>query len=437
MKIVFIVLLLFIFLSCQRDNYPIPPVEPVNLTATAVSISEVNLAWTDRSTNESGFTIERRTGAEKFQKIISVEKDVTSFSDKGLLKNTLYTYRVFAFNVGGPSFTYTNEASAKTMDDIPVAIRNLTANAVSSNCIELTWSDRSINESGYKIERKIQDGTYSVIATLPANSIVYADTGLNESTLYFYRAYPFNDFRNASYSNEAFDTTMPDLKSDLLAYYSFSGNVLDSSGNNLHPDCTNCNSFTTDRKGNANRAYYFGGLNTIMVKDDDRLDSLPLTISLWFNYISSEQITINALISRYPRFQTRSWYILNLISNLQFYYSNSYPGNPNGGTISSSGSSQDSSFVVPNSGDGKWHHLAVVFHPVEGGHLYLDGTWVGSKPWVGTPGTVRDFSSPMYFGYLPTYPTTPESGHYIGKLDEIRIYNRALSASAIRSLSKQ
>jgi len=43
----------------------------------------------------------------------------------------------------------------------------------------------------------------------------------------------------------------------------------------------------------------------------------------------------------------------------------------------------------------------------------------------------------MYFGYLPTYPTTPESGHYIGKLDEIRIYNRVLSASAIRSLSKQ
>jgi hypothetical protein len=88
--------------------------EPSQLTATAVSHSQINLAWLDNSVNETSFRIERRTGADSIYAFIGTAgQNATSFSDSGLSANKTYFYRVRATNTTNVS-VYSNEASATT-----------------------------------------------------------------------------------------------------------------------------------------------------------------------------------------------------------------------------------------------------------------------------------------------------------------------------------
>lgn len=94
---------------------PALPNAPSGLTATAISNSRIDLAWTDNASNEDGFKIERCKGATctNFAQIATVGPNVTSFSNTGLAKNTSYRYRVLAYNTAGNS-GYSNIATAKT-----------------------------------------------------------------------------------------------------------------------------------------------------------------------------------------------------------------------------------------------------------------------------------------------------------------------------------
>jgi hypothetical protein len=94
---------------------PQPPAAPSNLDATAVSESQIDLTWTDNSTDEDSFEIQRRT-AGSFATIATVGADVTSYSDTGLSPETTYTYRVRAVNSVGDS-AWSNEASATTLEE--------------------------------------------------------------------------------------------------------------------------------------------------------------------------------------------------------------------------------------------------------------------------------------------------------------------------------
>ncbi|MEN6410289.1 MAG: S8 family serine peptidase [Anaerolineaceae bacterium] len=95
---------------------PAVPAAPTNLTATAVSKSQINLTWTDNASNETGFYIERCKGSTctNFVRIATVGANVTSFNNTGLSKGTAYRYRVQAYNAGGTS-AYSNIAAATTL----------------------------------------------------------------------------------------------------------------------------------------------------------------------------------------------------------------------------------------------------------------------------------------------------------------------------------
>ncbi len=101
---------------------PPPDGAPSGLGATAVSNAQINLSWTDGSTNESGFRIERCQGAgcTNFGQIASVAANATSYQNTGLAAGTTYNYRVRAFNNDGNS-DYSNTAGATTFDNPPVA----------------------------------------------------------------------------------------------------------------------------------------------------------------------------------------------------------------------------------------------------------------------------------------------------------------------------
>jgi YVTN family beta-propeller protein len=86
---------------------------PALLYANTASLSQINLSWTDTSTDEVGFRIERRTADGTFLEITTVGADTTFYSDTGLLPYTTYYYRVRAYNLSENS-PYSNQASATT-----------------------------------------------------------------------------------------------------------------------------------------------------------------------------------------------------------------------------------------------------------------------------------------------------------------------------------
>jgi uncharacterized delta-60 repeat protein len=94
---------------------------PSNLTATVFSSSRINLNWIDNSDNELGFKVERSTtaGANWIHRD-SVARNITVYADSGLMANTTYHYRVYAYNINGNS-AYSNIAFASTF---PTGINN-------------------------------------------------------------------------------------------------------------------------------------------------------------------------------------------------------------------------------------------------------------------------------------------------------------------------
>lgn len=90
------------------------PNAPSVLMATAQSASRINLSWTDNSSNETGFKIERKTGTGgTYVQIGTATANATSYNDLGLVASTAYYYRLRATNTIGDS-AYSTETSATT-----------------------------------------------------------------------------------------------------------------------------------------------------------------------------------------------------------------------------------------------------------------------------------------------------------------------------------
>lgn len=198
--------------EATSTTLPAPPAAPSGLSAVAASATQITLSWGDNSTNETGFKIERKTGAAgTYAQIGTVGAGVVAFNDTGLAANTAYYYRVRASNAGGDS-AYSNEANATTLNVAPAAPGALTATPVSTSQINLSWADNSTNETGFKIERKTgSGGTYAQIATVGQNVSTYSDTGLAATTAYFYRVRATNTVGDSAYSAEASGTTLANV----------------------------------------------------------------------------------------------------------------------------------------------------------------------------------------------------------------------------------
>lgn len=90
----------------------------------------------------------------------------------------------------------------------PASPTSLTGTLV-NNLVRLNWNDISNNESGFKIERKLLNGNFSVIGTVSANTTTYDDNSISTGQTYIYRVYSYNSAGNsASFTNE-FSISIP------------------------------------------------------------------------------------------------------------------------------------------------------------------------------------------------------------------------------------
>ena len=90
----------------------------------------------------------------------------------------------------------------------PSAPSGLKAATYSASRIDLTWTDNSGIESGFKVERSTSSGSgFSQIGTTAANDKTYSATGLASGTKYYFRVRAYNAAGNSGYSGVASATT--------------------------------------------------------------------------------------------------------------------------------------------------------------------------------------------------------------------------------------
>lgn len=127
-----------LLLACSDSNGPTlhPPAAPDGLSATASSITEIDLAWSDSASGVDGFRIEQAPGGPtSFAEIGTVATGVTAFQSTGLNAGTAYSYRVRAYNTAGSS-AYSNVATATTLDVVTDVDGTWTVQPVlSTDCI--------------------------------------------------------------------------------------------------------------------------------------------------------------------------------------------------------------------------------------------------------------------------------------------------------------
>jgi hypothetical protein len=91
-----------------------PPRTPSRLEAEPYGKGRIDLSWTDESTDELGFKIERRRESENnYIQIATVDENSTTYEDANLSNDTVYFYRIRAYNEAADS-PYSIAASAKT-----------------------------------------------------------------------------------------------------------------------------------------------------------------------------------------------------------------------------------------------------------------------------------------------------------------------------------
>lgn len=159
----------------------------------------VNVLWADGYGGVDGFKIERapdNNGAPGvWTEIASTNAaglGLYQFSDPNVQTNTIYWYRVRAFNILGFSPYSDTLSVAVVPPPVPVDFFE----NVSSNTVMLTWGDNGLSIQGFKIERAPDvdgaPGTWTQIAITGPVATSYADGGLSVNTTNWYRMRAFN-----------------------------------------------------------------------------------------------------------------------------------------------------------------------------------------------------------------------------------------------------
>lgn len=169
--------------SNGNSNTTVVPLAPSNLTGQAVSGTQINLSWTDNSTNETEFVIERKTGSGAFTVIGTTTTNVVSFNDTGLNQDTNYTYRLYSKNSAGNSLNYSNEITVLTLS---ASITDIDGNTYPVVYIgNQIWTKSNLNVSRYRngdVIPQVTDptqwnsltsGAWCYYNNDPANGLIY------------------------------------------------------------------------------------------------------------------------------------------------------------------------------------------------------------------------------------------------------------------------
>ncbi len=188
------------------------PAAPINLVASYQDGACVVLDWEDRSTDETGFRVERKPTGYSFGLLTTTSANATSHVDDLLNPSVTYTYRVRAFNANGNS-AWSNDAIITTDGRVPPpplprAPSQLALVAGDDGANWLSWTDNSRDEVVFGLERAVGGEGFRTLAALRTDVTAFADFELHPGWPCAYRVRALALQGPSPYSNVA-TATLP------------------------------------------------------------------------------------------------------------------------------------------------------------------------------------------------------------------------------------
>jgi hypothetical protein len=326
-------------------------------------------------------------------------------------------------SLGGQS-AYTETHTPKTNQQGIVQLNIGAGTVVAGTFASVPWSSRKLF---VKTELDLQGGSnYSMTGTTQLLSVPYSMYASDLPVSKIGDTVTIGKSRLIIPGSQLLPGAAPASLSDgLVAYYPFNGNADDESGKGNH-GTVNGATLTTDRFGLSNKSYSFNINNWISIQENASLNpSGSISISLWV--LSSQNHGNAGIIGKWNNFggskqYGKEQYVMlatnNSLGGVSFYIN------------TSSSSAVVSEKVSPIYNNGKWHNYIGIWNGNEL-KLYQDGLLVSSYL-IG--GTLKSFSQGLEIG---RYSGASEGSinYFIGKIDDVRIYNRALTQDEISYLA--
>ena len=293
-----------------------PVASPTNLSATALSATQVRLGWTDNNAGTSTYRVYRNgiTGS------LAVVNG-TSYSDNTATASTRYAYQIRAIDNADSSNTtvlsnfpaVTTPAASTTtvVQAVPPKLpTNLAAIATSATQIKLSWSDNNAGTSTYRVYR---NGITGPLAAVTGSS--YSDTTVFANTGYTYqiRALETANSANSSGLSTFPSVYTPAANSTIIFASDFEGGNLNGWGKELaavsyaaqivdapapirsgakalrielhqdDPDASGSRRAELTRGGDSQNGEYWFAFSVFLPKDYV-IDRSPEILAQWHNY---------------------------------------------------------------------------------------------------------------------------------------------------------
>ena len=216
------------------------------------------------------------------------------------------------------------------------------------------------------------------------------------------------------------------LVNGLVGYWPFCGNANDQSGNGLN-GVVNGATLTEDRLGNSNGAYSFNGTDSqIIISDNSKLDlTNDFSISSWF-YLNSFGKQWSNILSKHHQISGEGTYTFGVVSALIPTPQLAFQADPYFGTIANSGTNGQVSL-------NQWYNYTVSYQKSSSSlKYYLNGVLIST---INIAFNIKDNSYNLNIGHEEG--TADLTRWFNGKIDDIGIWNRALTQQEITQLYNQ
>ncbi len=340
-----------------------------------------------------------------------------------LATNALHTLTATARDAAGNTATATTVAvtvSNSILDITPPVISAVVSANVSSTGATITWTTNEASDSQVDYGPTTSYGSSAALDTTKVTAHSQTLSGLAAGTLYHYRVKSRDAAGNLATSGDfTFTTATGSATPGFVGYWKFDDGsgvtAVDASGNGNSGTLFNGTAWTT---GKFNGALSFDGVSGyVNVPHTAALDSYPLTVAAW---IKTSATGLNGIVNKYYPGSMNGYQVFMNGGNLCAWYfkdAANYVWDGSGCTL-----------MTPGYNDNQWHQVVLVVD-AGGGRMYVDGVLKASQGWTGAPGATSS-TQPLN---IASYPATA-SPYLAGVLDDIRIYNYALSATEITNL---
>jgi len=413
-------------------TFTTPAIPPAATTADATDKTATGATLNGIvNANNSSTTVTFEYGATTAygQTVTAIPSQVTGTTNTnvsagitGLTAGTTYHFRVKAVNTAGTTYgsdmTFTTVGlapTATTLDATNKTSTGATLNAtVNANMVSttVTFEYGTTTSYGQTITASPNPVTGSTNTNVSATI-----TGLTAGTTYHFRVKAVNSVGTTYGVDKSFATLTLPPTNGLVGYWSFTGNANDESGYNHNGTVTGA-VLTSNRMEASNSAYSFDGLSDyIYITNSSLVSGGYATISIWVKTdgLGTYYPIISGNQNDYNIFIEKDSVMLWIVTN-----------KPTGSSPCTSFTTKYG-YLPPN----QWNHIVMTYDGTTL-KMFINNILSKSSPATGQIWTPQ--SDYLAFGVYFLNGSPNATNTYKGKLDDVRIYNRALSTDEINAL---